>query len=1526
MVQSDKTFRVFVSSTFNDLKEERNILQRNVFSKLRKLCMDQGFRFQAIDLRWGISEEAGLDQKTIKICLEEVDRCQILSPNLNFIVLLGDRRGWIPLPYEIPEEEFEEILTKITQNDSRNLLVWNENWPENEFSSYDKGWYRKDENAVPPVYCLKPRIVDFPENASQEEIKNAKYKESDKWSDKENVLKNIILNAINELGWPKNDERRNKYENSATEQEIIKGILNPSKYIPNPEEHIFAFFRKIDNSDKISFNEHSKNFFDYNIDGSLNKSSKQKLEEIKDEITDKLPSSNIFTYDANWDGEKVSMNHLDELCTNAYLSLEKIIQEQIDKYKEKNGLDIEIEAHKKFGLDRSKFFVGRKENLEKINDYIKNPNSSPFLVYGISGSGKSTLIAEAIKILNPKFYESEEYNGLIVRFIGVTPESSNRKSLLESICHQIYRDFNLEYEKNKRLSEIKGNDKESIKKRKKISDKFLIPSEIYKLSETFKKFLTFIDQDKVCTIFIDALDQLSDSEYAHNLTWIPHKLPKNVHIILSTLKESYNSYMINKIPEDNLNEVSRLDEGKLLLYSWLDDAGRKLTEKQELEVLNKFKINGMPLYLKLAFEETKIWKSYSTIPSLNPKISGIIKQMFDRLSAPQNHGKVLVSRSLGYLFAAKNGLTEDEMLDILAIDEDVFSLTKKFHEPIEKKLPVALWSRLYFDLEHYLTERNIDGISLLSFYHKQLGEVVNNEFLIDIKTERHKILAEYFWNLDLKTGRTYNIRKVSELPYHEINGELWDKLVKTLCDLRFVDAKCAVGMTYNLVEDYNLALELHPDVQKEKQKKLEHEKLVNEYVRDSISYSKGEIDHLNLISSIQPWTEEDIQRDIEHIIKNPTNLNKIKAFYQFVNSECHNLVNYSKYTNFSIQQAYNYAHNGPFANDAKQIIDEGIKEILILRKSQYRPKYNPYPPLIKMFDHGTGIRSVSITADCKKAVSGGVDGTLKVWNLEVGDFHVLNGHKKTICSVAITPDGQIVVSADSDGKILVWNESGKCEKIKECNDMIWSIAITPNGEKVVYAKNDGTFSKWNLKTGDSENYNGKTNGIQSVDITPNNEIIVQGKEGNVNLWVLNPETMDYEEHETFKGHDETICSVKITPDGKRIISGSYDASIGIWNLEDNKSKILKKHQITLRSVDITPDGKITISGGDDRNLGIYDVNNDHFKTLKGHTKTISSVAVIPDGSKAISGGDDKIMRLWDLEKCQPQTIHEHKDWVWDISVARDSNKAVSVGSDNKLILWDLEKDHSQTIGTYEKGLLSVVITPNGKKAITGCSDGSVILWNLLNKSYKFLGNLIGAIWDVEISPNGKKIVCGSSGGTRKFGIWDLEKKRSKIVDGPINSGIYDIVITSDNKKAITGNDDGTLRIWDLNRGSFETLNDQISNFLAVDITPNCKNVASGSIDGTLGIWDLKKGLIKTIKGHNNRIWSVKFINNDVLISGSDDGTIRLWDVETSEQLAIYTESKPIISMELCPDKSIIIGNTSGEVYKVDILNFNNNQL
>lgn len=209
MPTATRTFRVFVSSTFEDLKAERDALQRERVSEARQLCEENGTRFQAIDLRWGVRDEAALNQQTMEICLREIERCQQTGIKPNFIVLLGDRYGWRPLPARIEAQEFERVRDHVTDAVDKQLI---------------KGWYERDENVVPPEYLLKPRTGEFADK--------------DRWGEIEQKLHRILREAARNAGLAQEDLI--KYEVSATHQEILKGLGEKEEDC----KHVFAFFRE----------------------------------------------------------------------------------------------------------------------------------------------------------------------------------------------------------------------------------------------------------------------------------------------------------------------------------------------------------------------------------------------------------------------------------------------------------------------------------------------------------------------------------------------------------------------------------------------------------------------------------------------------------------------------------------------------------------------------------------------------------------------------------------------------------------------------------------------------------------------------------------------------------------------------------------------------------------------------------------------------------------------------------------------------------------------------------------------------------------------------------------------------------------------------------------------------------------------------------------------------------------------------------------------------------------------------------
>jgi tetratricopeptide (TPR) repeat protein len=91
--------RVFISSTFTDLEDERQHLAKKIFPAIRQICRERGIEFTEIDLRWGLTEEESLLGKVVRTCLEEIDRCRPY-----FIGILGSRYGWVPEFHEIQRD------------------------------------------------------------------------------------------------------------------------------------------------------------------------------------------------------------------------------------------------------------------------------------------------------------------------------------------------------------------------------------------------------------------------------------------------------------------------------------------------------------------------------------------------------------------------------------------------------------------------------------------------------------------------------------------------------------------------------------------------------------------------------------------------------------------------------------------------------------------------------------------------------------------------------------------------------------------------------------------------------------------------------------------------------------------------------------------------------------------------------------------------------------------------------------------------------------------------------------------------------------------------------------------------------------------------------------------------------------------------------------------------------------------------------------------------------------------------------
>jgi hypothetical protein len=173
-------------------------------------------------------------------------------------------------------------------------------------------------------------------------------------------------------------------------------------------------------------------------------------------------------------------------------------------------------------------------------------------------------------------------------------------------------------------------------------------------------------------------------------------------------------------------------------------------------------------------------------PGLSPDISGILYDMFARLEAERNHGRTLVSHALGYLAASRHGLTETEVLDVLSADKEVMADFRKRSpkSPTSERLPVVVWARLCADIEPYMTQRLADGTTVLTFYHRQVGEAVTTRYSPEQeKCGFHDALATYFHRLAAPIGAER--RPLGEMAYQMAKAQLWRVLEETFIEFAF---------------------------------------------------------------------------------------------------------------------------------------------------------------------------------------------------------------------------------------------------------------------------------------------------------------------------------------------------------------------------------------------------------------------------------------------------------------------------------------------------------------------------------------------------------------------------------------------------------------------------------------------------------------------------------------------------------------------------------------------------------------------
>jgi WD40 repeat protein len=372
---------------------------------------------------------------------------------------------------------------------------------------------------------------------------------------------------------------------------------------------------------------------------------------------------------------------------------------------------------------------------------------------------------------------------------------------------------------------------------------------------------------------------------------------------------------------------------------------------------------------------------------------------------------------------------------------------------------------------------------------------------------------------------------------------------------------------------------------------------------------------------------------------------------------------------------------------------------------------------------------------------------------------------------------------------------------------------------------------------------------------------------------------------------------------------------------DHLEMDLRGHSKAVWSISWSHDGTRIVSGSDDKTIKIWDANSGELlNTLEGHSKVVSSVSWNHNDSAIASGSHDKTIKIWDTSNGELlRTLEGHSHTVWSIAWNHDGRKIISGSWDKTIKIWDA--DNGELLNTLEghSNLVSSVFwNRDSSRIISGSADGTINIWN--GRSGELLHTLTGsdAVASVSWSHDESKIVSGSN--DNKIKIWDAGSLELLNTLEGHSSKVTSVMWNHDNSKVVSGSNDKTIKIWDAGNGKL------LNNFMghsspisSVSWNHDGTKIVSASHDKSLKIWGAGNGeLSGSFVGHSELICCVSWNHDDSkIVSGSNDKTIKIWDSGNGELLnTLKSHSEVLTSVSWNHDGSKIASGSNDHTMKI----------
>ncbi|KIJ09049.1 hypothetical protein PAXINDRAFT_88020, partial [Paxillus involutus ATCC 200175] len=298
-------------------------------------------------------------------------------------------------------------------------------------------------------------------------------------------------------------------------------------------------------------------------------------------------------------------------------------------------------------------------------------------------------------------------------------------------------------------------------------------------------------------------------------------------------------------------------------------------------------------------------------------------------------------------------------------------------------------------------------------------------------------------------------------------------------------------------------------------------------------------------------------------------------------------------------------------------------------------------------------------------------------------------------------------------------------------------------------------------------------------------------------------------------------------------------------------KVLKRHTNGVFALEFFPDGRRLISGSADHSLIIWDVTSQEAeKKLTGHTDWVVSIAMAPNGSVFASGSKDQTLRIWDgttgVQIGEPISVHAlgYRGGVWGVSFSPEGQR-VAATCEGGVMIWDVQTRALITGPLQTSGQVfraTTTFSPDGSRIAANGADGTVRVCDSVTGevTFKLKGHTDHVRW-TGFTPDGRQLVTASRDKT--ICRWDMQS--GALIGTPLTGHLAAIcggVLSRDGKGLATASlaFESMVRFWDLKTGK------QKSHFLqhqaavwCVALSHDGSLLATGGWNSNIHLYDMK---------------------------------------------------------------------------------------